>query len=72
MKKKIKGDMTIEQILTKFPKESDEIRRTLFENGMHCVGCWAAALETLEQGAEVHGIVGKEFENLLEKLNSTI
>lgn len=39
----------------------------LMEAGMHCLGCPASQMETLEEACEVHGI---DVEQIVEKLNS--
>lgn len=39
----------------------------LLEAGMHCLGCPASQMETLEEACEVHGI---DVEQIVEKLNS--
>jgi len=36
----------------------------------HCFGCAMAPYETLEQGAQVHGMGKKEIESLVEELNN--
>jgi len=38
------------------------------EYGLHCIGCMAAGMETLEQGAKVHGMSHKEIEEMVENL----
>lgn len=45
-------DMTIEEIVNKFPKAAD----VLAQEGMECVTCVAASGETLSEAAEGHGI----------------
>ena len=55
-------DMTINQILEINPDKID----TLLATGMHCIGCWAAQDETLEEACQVHGI---DVEDVLEELN---
>ncbi len=40
--------------------------------GLHCLGCMAAALETLEEGARAHGFSGKEIDKLVKRLNEMI
>ena len=40
--------------------------------GLHCVGCMAAAWETLEEGAKAHGYSGKEMAKMVKKLNQII
>lgn len=59
---KFNKDMTISEILEKDPDKID----TLLATGMHCIGCWAATDETLEEACQVHGI---DVEDVLEELN---
>jgi hybrid cluster-associated redox disulfide protein len=40
--------------------------------GMFCVGCGAAAMETLEEGAQVHGMSEKKIDKMIEYLNKII
>lgn len=44
--------MTFSEIIEKNP-DAIEI---LFRSGMHCIGCGMAGMETLEQGALMHGL----------------
>lgn len=39
----------------------------LLESGMHCIGCPASQMETLEEACEVHGI---DVNEVLDKLNA--
>jgi len=41
----------------------------LFESGMMCIGCPAAAQETLEEGCRAHGMSKKEIALLVKALN---
>lgn len=60
---KVTKDMTITEAL-----EIDEgIAESLFEMGMHCLGCAMASGETLGQAAEVHG---HNPDELIEKINA--
>ena len=63
-KSNVNKNMNFMEIIEKKP-EAFEI---LFERGMHCVGCGLATMETLEQGALVHGINPDE---LVDELNKT-
>lgn len=58
----ITKDMIIREILIQKP-EAAEI---LMANGMGCVGCPSAQMETLEEAALVHGM---NIDNLLASLN---
>lgn len=56
-----KKDTTIGEILENAPEKAE----VLLEIGMHCLGCPASQMETLEEACEVHGI---DVEELIEKL----
>lgn len=64
-KNKINKNMTLGEIVTKYPKSTD----ILMKYGLHCIGCSVAMWETLEQGAMAHGIDGKKLDNILKELN---
>ena len=53
---------------TKFSEivKDKEAAEMLMEKGMHCFGCPMAMQETLEQGAEAHGL---DIEKILKELN---
>ena len=59
----IKKDMTIGELLEKAPEKAD----VLLEAGMHCLGCPASQMETLEEACAVHGI---DVEEVIAKLNA--
>ena len=56
-------DTRIGEILEKAPEKAE----ILLEVGMHCIGCPASQMETLEEACEVHGI---DVEDVIEKLNA--
>ncbi len=58
-------NMTFSELLEKHPEAAED----LMEAGMHCIGCPASSFETLEQGAEAHGINAKE---LVVKINKRL
>lgn len=57
--------MKIGDLLQAYPDKAD----LLLEAGMHCLGCPASQMETLEEACEVHGI---DVEELVETLNADI
>lgn len=59
----ITKDMTIGEILAK----DQSVVPVLLEAGMHCLGCPASQMETLEEAAAVHGI---DIDELMTKINS--
>lgn len=56
-------DTTIGEILEKAPEKAE----ILLEIGMHCLGCPASQMETLEEACDVHGI---DVNEVVEKLNA--
>ena len=61
-KMEIKKDMTIGELLEKAPEKAE----ILLEAGMHCLGCPASQMETIEEACGVHGI---DVDEIIEKLN---
>ena len=59
----ITKDMTIGEILV----NDQNVVPVLLEAGMHCLGCPASQMETLEEAAAVHGI---DIDELMAKINS--
>ena len=59
---KFDKDTKIGEILEVAPEKAD----ILTEAGMHCITCFIAHGETIEQACEAHGI---DVDELLEKLN---
>lgn len=62
---KITKDMTITEIVQKYPQTID----VFMENGMGCLGCAAARFENVGQGAAVHGI---DVDKLITELNKAV
>ena len=56
-------DTRIGEILEKAPEKAE----ILLQVGMHCIGCPASQMETLEEACEVHGI---DVEDKIKKLNA--
>lgn len=59
----INKDTTIGEILEKAPEKAE----ILLEIGMHCLGCPASQMETLEEACGVHGV---DVEEVIKRLNS--
>jgi hybrid cluster-associated redox disulfide protein len=64
-KEKITKDMLIAEVVNKYP----ETVKVFFKQGMSCVGCAVAHLETIEQGAEAHGM---DLKKLMKDLNKAL
>ena len=56
-------DTRIGEILEKAPEKAE----ILLEIGMHCLGCPASQMETLEEACDVHGL---DVNEVVEKLNA--
>ena len=68
-KTKITKDIMILDLVESHP----ELAEILTDDyGFHCIGCMAASMETLEEGAVVHGMAKKEIEKMIEDLNMRI
>lgn len=68
----ITKDTVVADILSKYPEKSRELALTMMQLGLHCVGCGASAMETIEQGTMGHGWSKDQMNSLLDKLNSII
>ncbi|MBN1501473.1 MAG: DUF1858 domain-containing protein [Spirochaetes bacterium] len=62
----INKDMTFGELLDKYPDKAP----ILGAYGLHCIGCHIAVFETIEQGAQAHGLDDAQIEEMLKKLNS--
>ncbi len=60
---KITKDMLIGELLAVKP----DCAEILMEAGMHCVGCPASQMESIEEASMVHGF---DVNEILEKLNA--
>ncbi len=60
---KFNKDTRIGELLEAAPEKAE----ILLNVGMHCLGCPASQMETLEEACDVHGI---DVEDVLEKLNA--
>jgi len=65
-KKLITKDMTIGEVVTKYPQTAP----IFFSHGLPCVGCHVANWESVEEGALAHGI--KNIEELIKDLNKVV
>lgn len=64
----ITPDMTIAELMEKFP-ETEEV---MLEYGLHCVGCAINEFDTIQGGAEIHGMSDDEIKGLIDDLNATL
>ena len=62
---KITGDMIIGDVIRAFPQTV----RVFAQMGIHCIGCYIANFESIEEGVGRHGI---DPELVIKKLNEII
>lgn len=62
-----KGD-NIAEIVYKHP-EAAEVFAAF---GLHCSTCFASQFDTVEQGAQIHGMMEDEVEEMIEEANKVI
>ncbi|MHA2026082.1 MAG: DUF1858 domain-containing protein [Candidatus Thorarchaeota archaeon] len=58
-------EMSIGEVVMKWPESA----AAFLQFGLHCYGCAAARYETIEQGAQAHGI---DPETLIKAINEEI
>lgn len=68
----ITKEMTIGEILSKWPEKSQKLAQEMTNYGLHCVGCGAATWETLEAGMLGHGMEESDIESLTNDLNQIL
>lgn len=69
MAEKIDPKMNIVEVITTYPEIAPILT---YEYGLYCMNCIIADFDTIEQGAKLHGIEGKHYNEMLEHLNSVI
>jgi hybrid cluster-associated redox disulfide protein len=66
---KIGRKMNLAELVTLYP----DLTQVLMEDyGLHCVSCFAAGFDMLEEGAKIHGYDDKDIERMVKRLNSLI
>jgi len=68
-KAKITKDILILDLVEQHPDLASVLTE---EYGFHCVGCMAASMETLEQGALVHGMTDDQIDKMVEGFNKRL
>ena len=69
---KITKDTLIRDILSENPEKSPLLSEIMIDFGIHCVGCGAAAFESLEEGVLSHGYSEEDLNRLITNLNKAI
>lgn len=59
-------------ILSEVVEQSPRTAELLSEYGLHCVNCFASSFDTLETGAQVHGMGHDEMEQMIDEINAQL
>lgn len=65
---KITRDTNIAELVNEHPKAVEVL--TAF--GLHCVGCFASAFDTIGEGAQIHGMIEEEIDEMLSEVNTVL
>ena len=69
MRNLITKNILIGDLIEKYPNLAEVLAS---DYGFHCIGCMAAGMESLEQGAQVHGYTPKEITKMVKTLNQLL
>jgi len=64
----ITKDMSFSEVLQKYP-QTDQV---MMKHGLHCIGCHAAAFETIEQGCTAHGMKEEDITKMVKEMNEAL
>jgi hybrid cluster-associated redox disulfide protein len=67
VKKRVNNNITKDMSFADIIEKNPEAVGILMGKGMHCIGCGMAAMETLEQGALMHGMNPDELVKEINK-----
>lgn len=65
---KVTKESNIADIVFKYPQAAE----VMASFGLHCVGCFASAFDTIEQGAQIHEMDEEEVDELIKEINKVI
>lgn len=64
----ITKDMILGDIIAAHPDAAE----VFLDYGLHCVGCFANAFDTVEMGAKIHMMGDDEIEEMVERVNEVL
>lgn len=64
--------ITKEQNIGELVAQYPETAEVMLDYGLHCVGCFASSFDTIEMGAQIHGMDIEEIEEMVERINEVI
>ncbi len=64
--------VTKDSVLGDVAKSYPQAAEIMLEYGLHCVGCFANAYDTVEMGARIHGMTETEVDEMVGRINDAI
>jgi len=64
--------ITKETGIKKLLAEHPEAAEILMAYGLQCVNCYFSEFDTIENGAQIHGMSSEDIEMMVKDLNTTI
>jgi hybrid cluster-associated redox disulfide protein len=68
-REKIDVKKNITELITEYPELAPILT---YEYGLYCMNCIIADFDNIEQGAKLHGITGKYYDEMVAHLESII
>ena len=65
---KITKHTVISDLLAKHPKTAE----ILVDYGLHCVGCPLSGMDSIENGAKLHGLSDESITEMVDRVNEAI
>ncbi len=66
--KTVTPDSNLGEIVRHYPQAAE----IMLEYGLHCVGCFASAFDTIAQGARIHGLSDQEVAEMVGRINKSM
>lgn len=64
--------LTAQSNLFTVSQESPRAAQLLSEYGLHCISCFFSEFDTLENGAQLHGMSEDEMNSMISEINSLL
>lgn len=68
IKKEITKEMNLGEVVRMYPQAGP----IMLEYGLHCVGCFANAFDTIEAAMKIHGLSEADIKEMIERINEKI
>lgn len=65
----IDPNINLQEFILEYPQLIDVLAE---DYGFHCVNCMFSGFDTLKEGAQIHGIEGQDFEDMIKRLEDLL